>query len=171
MGKKSVRSKHIKSGSVKSSHIGDDEIGSSKIKNGDIAAEDLAESAQPTGADDDSGNLQQALAGAVATIRTVTITAPGPGLIVAIASGNFSMDTLSGATCGLNTDDTIDLAYGIQGFHPSGTSGSMVMPFGATRVFEATAGDNTVNLNCYEPTGTSQIIDPSLTAMFVPNRY
>jgi len=180
IGKKAVRGRHLAPGSVKEfaikdgavtgNKISDGTIKSSHLKDGDIDAEDLAESAQPAGADNSSGDQSVPLDGSADVIRSVAVTAPGPGVIVAVASGNFSLQATSGGTCSISDDTAIDLNYGIQGFNSNAQP--MVLPFGGTRLFEvASAGETTLNLVCYEPSGSATIIDTSLSAIFVPNRY
>jgi hypothetical protein len=202
LGKKSVKAKHLKDRAVRNKHIADEAITAEKIRDDEISgakiqdnaisgaklqsgavtgdkiqnsavtADHLAATAKPTGADSDEGNLQQDLTAIKSTVRSVTVTAPGPGLIVAVASGNLLAASLTNALCSITDTDSPDTAHLIQANGPNGITSNLIVPFGSTRIFEVSGGETTLNLVCQRTTGTdAKVIDPALSAFFVPNRY
>jgi len=158
IGKKAVRKKHIKKNAVTGQ----------KIKNGTIRAADLAAAAKPTGADSAFGAQAVAIP-TDTTVRSVTITAPTAGLVLAMASGTYSIDNSTGATCSITLGQTLDTTHGVRGT----TSTIASVPFAANRLFDVPAGDTTINLVCERTFGSggAAVVNSVLTAAFIPNRY
>ncbi len=158
LGKKAVRKKHLKKNTVTGQ----------KIKNGTIGAADLAAGAKPTGADSAFG--AQAVSIATTTIvRSVTISAPTAGLVLAVASGTYSIAASTGATCSITLGQTLDTTHGVTGT----TSTIASVSFAANRLLEVPAGDATINLVCARTFGVNgaAVVNSVLTAAFIPNRY
>jgi hypothetical protein len=158
LGKKAVRQKHIKNNAVTGK----------KIKNGTIGPADLAAAAKPTGADSAFGDQAVAIP-TDTTVRSVTITAPTAGLVLAVASGTYSIAASTGATCSITLGQTLDTTHGVAGT----TSTIASVSFAANRLLEVPAGDATINLVCARTFGSggAAVVNSVLTAAFIPNRY
>ncbi len=158
LGKKAVRKKHLKNNAVTGK----------KIKNGTVGAADLAAAAKPTGADSAFGDQAIAIP-TDTTVRSVTITAPTAGLVLAMASGTYSIAASTGATCSITLGQTLDTTHGVTG----STSTLESVSFAANRLFEVPAGDSTINLVCARTFGSdgAAVVNSVLTAAFIPNRY
>ena len=156
-------------GCVNGKDIGKNAVGTGKIKNNTIRAKDLHTTAKPAGADAvetlTDTNLSPTSADVV--ILSVTVTAPGPGTIIATASLYVDFNGILGRfACTLATDSSIG------GHYTSGENGDGAMPASRTRAFPvAAAGNMTINVVCREVTGDITLINPNLTAWFVPGKY
>jgi hypothetical protein len=105
--------------------------------------------------------------------RSVTVSAPSAGLILASATGTIGfIDNEAVVVCSITQGTTIDLAF--QAF----LGWKFVVPntyqsLSTSRTFVVPEGDAVINLVCQEsgPSDNAIISDSSLTAIFVPNRY
>ncbi|MDH3476147.1 MAG: hypothetical protein OEM59_20905 [Rhodospirillales bacterium] len=142
-------------------------IVSSDVKNNNLTATDIRDEA---GADFDGGDQTLDLTGAQQVIRSVTLVAPRPGVVLVNASGTFWF--LAGsqiAVCGITTGSAVDGESLVVAENDDLIS---YTPFAATRAFQVPAGSFTVNLVCYEAAGSStRVLKTHLNALYVPTRY
>jgi hypothetical protein len=105
-------------------------------------------------------------------VRSVSLIIPSAGIVIVSASGSMRF---GGGTavqeislCSITTGTTIDLSHRIA-FNDGGSTfvGNDYHGFGATRGFNVPAGSFTANLVCNEVAGDAQILDSSMTALFV----
>lgn len=179
IGKKAVRSKHIKDGSIKTKDLGAGVVDADKIGNGAITSahildrqvepNDLALDAQPTAAAA-SESLGDPIAnvglGVQTVIRTVTIDAPGPGGVVAhfdLVGRALSGDGM--LICAVTTGTTAIgerlVASNIPDDKAATISGTKLFPVSAS-------GSFTLNVICYAAMKAVKVSYPSLTLLFVP---
>ena len=151
LGKNAVRSKNIKKKSVKPSH--------------------LTGAAKPTGVDFATSDTLLPLTDNSASLISTTITAPGPGFVVAMASWYFytGANTIQGrcylATAPGTEDGPAQIANSEDG------TGTYLNPAALIRTIAVSAGNTTVHLNCRKIGLDMRVASPSLNALFVPNRY
>jgi len=160
IGKKAVKSKHIKPGQITSAHI----------ENGVVGPADLSNEAKPSGADvaETTTDTDLAPLGDDIVLHTVTLTAPGPGIALASAVLTADYQGVAGRfACAVNTE----VALG--GQYVSGQSvGDGEIPVGITRPFSVDAAGNlTLYLFCRGISGDVRVNNPILTAWFVPGKY
>jgi hypothetical protein len=132
-----------------------------------------ADQADEAGADFASGEQVVNNVGSNLIVRSVTITAPTAGQVIVNASGVFDFDdnaAVESMTCSITTDAFVDFSHEIAGTEGAPNSGER-MPFAGTRGFLVAAGSTTFNLVCTTGSGTMDVIDTSLTAIFVPTAY
>ena len=103
-------------------------------------------------------------------MRSVTLTAPATGRIIANASGYFTfgdITELEAGRCSITTDDVVDSTHLILvEENELATMGRV--PFSGTRGFTVdAAGPVTISLVCEEISGNVRVGDSSLTALFV----
>lgn len=124
-----------------------------------------------------TGNVFALSSGVAKVVRTLTINAPGPGQIIANASGTVEMTKAPPeiVACAItqfpqNVDDTAFRAnvnfFEVRAFIQS-------LPFAMTRGFEVPPGPFTMHLVCLIQSvgtqlGESQVARPQLTAIWVP---
>jgi hypothetical protein len=160
LGKKAVRGKHIKPGQITSAHIG----------KGAVAPAALSDAAKPSGADASETVVDTDLSPAATDIvlQSVTLTAPGPGMVIATGGLYIDYQGVAGRfSC------TVDTAVAAGGHYVIGESvGDGQVPVAITRVFAVDAAGNvTVHLLCREITGDVRANNPKLVAWFVPGAY
>jgi hypothetical protein len=112
-----------------------------------------------------AGGTQQAnLFATPAVVRTVTMSAPSTGRVIASASGyiNFPGTASAAAICSISANTSHDGTQVV-----SQTDESSSEPFALTRGFSVAAGAFTVNLLCSGPVGFTAVRNTSLTAIFV----
>jgi hypothetical protein len=153
-------------GCVESKDIASKAVNSARVKNNNLKAADLRDEA---GADFASGNQLVSLTPAAQIVRSVTITAPRSGIVIVHASGSFKFAIGAGrASCSITQGSTIDSFHLITS---KGDFNTQYVPFAATRGFKVSKGSTTFRLVCREDSGTVQVEDTSITAMYVPTRY
>jgi hypothetical protein len=103
-------------------------------------------------------------------IRTVTLTAPRPGIVIVNASGYFDFDAGSQiARCAITTGTTIGANILVIAENDNLIS---YLPWASVRAFEVLAGDFTVRVVCDLFAGSATFVsDTSLVALYVPTRY
>ncbi len=162
IGKKAIRSKHIKPNAVDSA----------AIKDGSVSPADLAANAKPSGAAHaEEAGLDVDLGAALDDIVSITLNAPSSGFAFVIANWTWNTFTASSsASCYLeDTPDTGGLKYAYSeadvgdSTHYSGGS--------ITQLFPVAAGANTFYLNCKKNGGNMAVSQPQISALFVPNQY
>jgi hypothetical protein len=161
IGKKAIRTRNLKKNAVKSK----------VIKDGSIEPEDLALTAKPTGAADNEPaafGFMQPLSPTYEDIISTTLTAPTEGYVIAIANWYFYITAAAAfPACVVTTESGSSIGPAAI----AGSSAATTVATGSqTRMFEVPAGATTFYLNCSGPASTG-IVDPHITAMFVPNRY
>lgn len=165
-----VGKKQLGKKAVIESRIRDGAVTGAKIRDGSIGPADLAAAAKPTGADSASGEQNAILDGTKEVLRSVTISAPTPGLALVTASGGFQLGQGTLTACSISLDEEIDYTHSI-GSQTFGTT-AMAVPFSGTRLFEVPAGNTVFNLVCQRiGGGSATVFDSTLTAAFIPNRY
>jgi hypothetical protein len=162
IGRKAVRSKHLKRNAIDSLHI----------KDGSVEAADLSAEAQPAGVayTGDTPN-SVALTGALESVLSTTIDAPGPGHVVVSAHWTFyTNDDFTSAGCYLATEPGI--ADGLdQFFYSDDVVNAAFVPAGMSRTIDVPGGQTAIHLNCSESIGDVSVSNPRMTALFVPTRY
>lgn len=156
----------LKNKCVKGVDIANNSVTTSRVKNNSLKATDLKDEA---GADFSSGDQLLDLTASDQIVRSVTITAPRPGVVIVNASGTFLYSFASGRSrCSITTGTTWDLSHLIIA---EGSADVSYVPFATTRGYSVDQGSTTFNLVCDEIQGTVSISDTSLTAIYVPTRY
>ena len=166
----SVTNPKIATGAVTRGKIANEAVNSAKIENGSVDAIDLAVNAQPAGADFADGNQELNLGAADVVVRSVTVTAPSAGVVIANAQLYIDFNNIDGsARCSLGSGNTLDTAR-----HTvlSGGDGmaNRFHAVGLTRGFDVPAGSFTVNLICDSTNAATEATDSLLTAIFVPQK-
>jgi len=153
-------------GCVRANDIASNAVNSGRVRNNNLKAADLRD--EP-GADFADGGHSTALTSTETTIRSVTITAPRPGVVIVNASGHFTFGAAgAGCRCSITTDTAIDYGNLIIA---EGDADTTYVPFAATRGYSVPQGSTTFNLVCDEYADPASIQDTSLTAIYVPTRY
>jgi hypothetical protein len=153
----SVTQSEIVTGGVASSEVLDD-----SLSNVDIQDE--------AGIEFVGGDQVLTLSPADAVARAIALEAPSSGFVLVTATGYF-FNSSSGnhaARCSITTGTTIDTSYLSIG-EIEGTINHANMS--TSRVFPVNAGSTTFRLVCDALTGSPQLIDTHLSALFVPTRY
>ncbi len=166
-----VNSRDVKNNSLTGADVADNSLTGADVADNSLTAADLNDEA---GADFASGDQTVALTITDQTVRSVTITAPTPGLVIVSASGSFLFQdsNVDSGQCSITTGAALDNTHLFSAEEASATPDAMLsVPFAATRGFVAAAGSTTFNLVCNEPSGTVSVNDTSLTAIFVPGAY
>jgi hypothetical protein len=174
-----VNSRDVKDNSLTSIDILDNSLTSTDIQDNSLTATDVQDDSltatdqkDEAGADFAGGGQFFGLTGGNDIIRSVTITAPTAGRVIANASGSshFSDNaTFESMSCSITTGVVIDTPN-ISASEATAASGITDMPFGVTRGFIVAAGSTTFNLVC-NGSNTVFIHNSSLTAIFVPTAY
>jgi hypothetical protein len=166
--------------SVGTSEITDFSIGSRDVAIGSLNALHLALDSvsslnliDEAGADFSDGNQFLSLNSTATNVRSVTIDAPGDGIVIAMASGSFQFalaQIREYARCSLTMGSTIDTThlFEVQGGLPGDFD---KVPFSAIRGFNVSDGPNTFNLVCEEVAGIVDVVDSTIAALFVPTQY
>ena len=169
--KNAVKSKHIKDGSITASDLGADAVTSGHIQDGTVGPEDLADGAKPGGANSIFGNTTANLETSSKEVESLTISAPGPGYVVAMATWIFHNNTSSvGGYCSLSDQPDVEEEPYAYGYSATVTS-FFYDAASLVRTIEVPAGDTTVYLNCREEGGDMNVTFPNINAFFVPNKY
>ena len=105
-------------------------------------------------------------------VRSVTLNIPTAGVVIVSAGGSmrFSGTTTAQevAQCSITTGTAIDSNHQIISNDGGSTAAvNDYHPMGSTRGFNVTAGTFTVNLVCAEAAGDAQIVDSTMTALFI----
>ena len=159
--------------SVGSSEIASGAVGSSEVEDNSLVATDQMDEA---GVDFASGDQVVVLDSSDVVVRSVTITAPTSGYVVATAAAYFRFLETSGADqdeakCSLDVVAATSNANAVFAAEDLETTEIKFFPFALTRGFAVNAGSTTVYLVCTEVTGDVQVADSGLTAIFAPTRY
>jgi hypothetical protein len=156
-------------GCVNKKDIGKNAVKSKQIKDGAIKPSDLSSTAKPAGADyaETSSDTPLNPAATDIVIHTVTVTAPGPGTVIASASLFAYYNSVAGEfICGLERGTTIG------GVHTRNAGSNDYESISYTRAFPVEAAGNVaINLICYEISGDIDVSNPVLAAWFVPGKY
>jgi hypothetical protein len=97
------------------------------------------------------------------------VTAPTGGFVVVVASWYFAGDTDDTGRCYLNT--TPNTEEGPSTFSRGEGSGSLRDSAAMTRTFQVSGGDTSFHLNCTDGGTDMHVVNPLMSALFVPNRY
>lgn len=153
-------------GCVGKRDIGKNAVTGAKIRKNTVRAKHLHRSAKPAGVASASSLTPVPLTGTYETVFSVSLTAPGPGTVVATASFNahhinpgsvHGCTIVDGTTAGLNTSLNEGTGY---------VTASLTRPLPV-----AAAGPVAVNLMCTEAGGNVEIDNINLIALFVPASY
>lgn len=166
--------------SITSAHLAPAAVGTANIADGSITPEKLS-AALPRLASSGltTGVLLLDPAGASVVVRTVTLSVPAAGQVLANASGlfGFTLGTFNQrGWCSITTGTTVETAHYLYSRVDAAFSGYNVIqnvPFGGSRVYDVTPGSFTLNLAC---TGFSNVAQnpptlqtAQLSALFIPN--
>ncbi len=177
----SIGGGNIVDGSIYGNDLANGSISGVKVANGTIRNQDLHPEAKGGGGDfHEASNATFGLSiipltSADTTVRYAYMTLPAAGVVIVNASGFFdhSGGARSTGRCELTTASTIDVLYGKTVLYADGESGDE-NTIALTRGFNV-AGPGTVlyRLVCdrYSGPGDLDIINPSLTAIYVPQRF
>lgn len=162
LGNKAVSAKHIKPNAVDST----------AIKDASILPADLAATAQPTGAVHAASYITaHSLTPSLSQIYSVEMTAPSNGYAVVIANWTFSTFQ-GGASASCYVETTPGSGTGVSAYMESDPNDTTSYDAAAlTRMFPVGKGKTTFYLNCREMTHDVSVIEPQITAIFVPNKY
>lgn len=172
-----VKSREIRNKSVKRRDVGNNAITSRKVRNSSLTGSDMAPDSIPAddlsneaGGDFDvnpTSDLQTFTLGSTDVYRRFILSAPSAGQVILHASGVFS-GTGTG-NCSISKDSLVDPKTRTTGVVNSGSFSSV--PFAITWGESVVAGSQTWNLVCEASVATPSIVNPALTAIFVPTRY
>lgn len=156
--------------SVTSIQIAGNAVTSANIVDATITTSDILDG--PRAAFDDSSQTVE-LTAVDTIIRSITITAPAAGRIIANASGFFLFDAASHdvGRCAITTGTTLD-AFVVRLINAAESTVDNAMfevPFAGTRGFNVAAGTHTLNLVCDRTSGNVRVGHSSLTGIFVAN--
>lgn len=116
-----------------------------------------------------SGDLAESVA-AAEVVRSVSLTAPADGTIIATSTAAANEDTEGDQVrCGIGTGSIVEAAFR-QEWESGGAGDGDLGMLAGTRGFDVTAGQSiTINLVCLHngTSGTSVILDAALSAIFV----
>jgi len=164
----SVTTIQIAPAAVTNPQIAADAVTGANIANGSVTTADLA--APPALAGSLSVYSGVALTFSDATIRTVTLTIPSSGTVVANATGMFafgSAATIDGAWCSITTGTTATGDNYLVVMESSADALEYTTVSG-TRFFPVTPGTLTVRLVCRTLGGSANFYSPALNALFIP---
>lgn len=143
-----------------------------QVKNNSLQAKDLRDEAGANFAD---GDQDESIAQSqTETVRSVTIDAPRPGVVIVNATATLLGVNLNvSSRCSITTGNTVEGTHEVQAEVDASGSGDNddYDPFALTRGFEVPSGSTTFNLVCRSELGTSRIRDSAMTAIYVPTRY
>ncbi|MGE0463981.1 MAG: hypothetical protein AB7Q16_21650 [Vicinamibacterales bacterium] len=151
----------LANGAIGTSKLANNAVTGAKVANGSLSAADLSDSPRAAFA---GGADFVELTATPTVIRSVTLSIPAPGTVIANASGWFYLPntTFPSAACVVTTGTSLDpQAFTVQ------SPGFLAAPFGATRGFAVTAGTFTVRLVCASDSSV-EIYDTQLTATYTP---
>lgn len=115
--------------------------------------------------------------GSSVVVRSVTLTIPAAGQVMANASGLFGLAQGAGftqsASCSISTGTATEAAH-LMSVATTNTTYMTQVPFAGSRVYDVTPGAFTVRLVCSNSTSIPMSNGPNLqtaqlTALFVPN--
>lgn len=164
LGRKAVGANSIRANAVTSAHIQDGQVGPA----------DLADNAQPVGANFSS--LQGAdftpLPQTSTVVASVTLDLPGAGVVIANASAYAQfVDDPSGVICGIVRQGAQKSSPGAVIAQNHADLDAKRMPVAATAGFvETAAGAQTYNLVCLAQQ-EAELHDAILTVVYAPNSY
>lgn len=154
-------------GGVTTVQLAANSVTTTNIVDASITNADLLDGARAAFA---SGDQLVALTATDEVVRSVSITAPSAGRVLVNASGYFRLTTAAAVDivrCSITTGTSLDGAHLVIVNEATGAD-LFLQPFAATRGFDVTAGSVTsFNLVCDEVTGTVEVADTSITALFV----
>jgi hypothetical protein len=173
IGKKAVKSRHIKNGSVKGKDLKDATVETSKLSDGAVTADKLATGAKPTGyAETNRDGEQPPLSTTASAVVSVSLNAPTDGYAYVTGEGLFHfLGAANAAACNVTpgTTHSFDIGGGGSG---NNASENAYMGYSGTRVYPVVAGANTFNLVCLTMNAEDvTMINPRISALFVPNQY
>ncbi len=164
----SVTTIQIAPGAVTSTQLALNAVTGANIVNGSVTMADLA--TPPALAGTVSAIEFVNLTGAQLVVRTVSLTIPSNGTVIANATGLFELSsavTNDGGWCSITTGTTVD--NGSLLVVEEGTPDALTYaPFGGTRFFNVTPGTFTVRLVCTLFGGSAGLYSPALNALFIP---
>ena len=162
----SVTTVQLGAASVTAAQLAPNAVTGAAIANGSITSADLL---APPRAGYASSEQQVTLTSTPATIRSVALSIPSPGRVIANATMTvgFLGATSDTVQCSLAATPTFDLSQQVVADDAGATLSSTYSPLAITRGFDVTAGTFTVYLVCQEFSGNTEIRNSSVTAMFV----
>ena len=116
------------------------------------------------------GDQDETVTTADEVVRSVTLQVPTDGVVVVNSTAVTDEPTAGDfVACSITTGTTVDFTFG-QLWESAGLHGGSGQLAG-TRGFDVTAGEFTANLVCDHigSSGSSNILDSALTAIFIPN--
>ena len=161
----SVTSVQIAAVSVTGDKVAPNALTGAHVADGSLTMADLANGPRAAFA---SGQQFFTLTTDAAVVRSVTVTAPAAGRVIASVSGVTGLltDDQDFGRCGLTTGTRIDAGHLFFASDGSLPESVFYTPFAATRGFEVGPGPITVSLVCSLDVGFVQLSDTSLTAMY-----
>jgi hypothetical protein len=166
----SITAIQIALGAIGAPQLAANSVSGANIINGSITAADILDAPRAAFVD---GDQSLTLSTTDTVVRSVTLTAPTSGRIVVNASAELraaNAATIDLGRCSITTGTVLDFAA----LHRLGeefgtpTTTTLHFSFSATRGFNVPAGAFTANLVCDAFTGTVELRDSSISAMFVP---
>lgn len=152
--------------SITNIQIASNAITSANIVDASITAADILDGPRAAAA---GGNQTESLTAAVTVLRSVSLTAPAAGIIIANASGyvEFSSAGDDLTQCSVTTDSS-DVDFDALSNMSDEAANNNYTAYAATRAFTVgSAGTTTIHLVCRMFSGTSTFRDSNLNAIFV----
>jgi len=170
-----VTTNKIMTGAVTTSEIATDAVTSVKVQDGAVTEFKLAPSVKPAGVDfvtaASSGVFLAASGGADTLVAAVTVTAPAAGFVIVNVTGWFDFNSSAGhARCSVTTALFVQSTSALRSrVEPFATP--LFVPMARSRVFPVLGpGSATYNLVCDKQSGTVDINDIVMTAIYVPQQ-
>ncbi len=149
-------------------------VDSLAVQDGSLSAVDLADEAGASFVDGAAG-VRVPEAPDTVVAQTLTINAPRDGVAIVAASGTFSTPRAKRVRCSLSNSTILENSVSFS--FTTGQDRGGTVPFSSTRGFEVSAGSATFNLVCSRdslgtnPQDIPLVVNPSMTAIYVPSRY
>ncbi len=157
----------IKNGSLTRADLAANAVTSVKVMNESLRAVDLFDEA---GVEFAEGAEIVSLDPGGTTVRSITLTHPTGGFVLASATGSSNFNNVPGGMrCSITTGTAVDSSNRIVLQSPGNLS---LIPFGLQRAFTVVGTASTIfRLVCDELSGNVQVDGSNLFAIFVPTRY
>lgn len=178
----SISGADVTNGTITRADVADGTLTGQEVQDGSLRAVDLADEAggDYAGTNDHVDLLRDQNM----VVRSVTVSAPTAGQVIAWASGGARRkgSNTTVVWCSLTTGTTTGMPFGyqfggtddgVEGFtiEIDENSGVQHVPFASTKGVAVGAGPVTINLVCQEKNEDAFLYDVQVTALFVPTRY
>lgn len=145
-------------------------VGSRHLKHKSVTPSELHDTAKPAGANGFRSPYEYAMGvDTIESIEHTSIVAPGKGVVTVFATWAFHVGALADqASCNLATVKGAEAPYLST---VSGTGSEFFVPGAAVRTFNVKPGETEFWLNCSQTAQWVNIWQPSISAIFTPQKY